>query len=29
MADFNNGDDSDDPYRAIRIGDPGGAGEST
>lgn len=29
MADFNHGDDSDDPYRAIRIGDPGGAGEST
>ncbi len=29
MADFNNGDDSDDPYRAIRIGDPSGAGEST
>ncbi len=29
MADFNNGDDFDDPYRAIRIGDPGGAGEST
>jgi uncharacterized membrane protein (DUF2068 family) len=29
MADFNNGDESDDPYRAIRIGDPGAAGEAT
>jgi len=29
MADFNNGDDSEDPYRAIRIGDPGAAGEAT
>lgn len=29
MADFSNGDDSDDPYRAIRIGDAGAAGEAT
>ncbi|ARN80419.1 DUF6163 family protein [Methylocystis bryophila] len=29
MADFSNGDDSDDPYRAIRIGEPGAAGEAT
>jgi len=29
MADFSNGDDSDDPYRAIRVGDPGAAGEAT
>jgi uncharacterized membrane protein (DUF2068 family) len=29
MADFNNADDSDDPYRAIRIGDPGAVGEAT
>lgn len=29
MAEFNNADDSDDPYRAIRIGDPGSVGEAT
>ena len=29
MADFNNADDSDDPYRAIRIGDSGAVGEAT
>jgi uncharacterized membrane protein (DUF2068 family) len=29
MADFNNADDSDDPYRAIRVGDSGAAGEAT
>src|SRR5208283_3004080 len=28
MAEFNNADDSDDPYRAIRIGDPGSVGEA-
>ncbi len=29
MADPKNYDDADDPYRAIRVGDPGLAGEST
>lgn len=29
MSDPKNHDDADDPYRAIRVGDPGGAGEGT
>jgi len=29
MADLQNYDDADDPYRAIRVGDPGAASEAT